>query len=193
MHSERGFYKHRSVPKRTAAAQGVNFMKKQWKTLEAWLKINNPALLADLKPPASDIHIRNLEQQLGVKLPTDFVECLKVHDGQRGAASPLFRDSNYLSSQSILDEWVIWKGLLDGGDFDGVKAEAGAGIQPVWWSPKWIPFTHNGTGDHLCLDLDPAVGGRVGQIITLWHDDGVRKKKADSFAQWFFEFIQQTV
>lgn len=168
-------------------------MKKHWEILETWLKANNPALLADLNPPASDANIQSLEQQLGVKLPADFVECLKVHDGQRGAASWLFQDSEFLSSQRILDEWAIWKDLLDGGDFDGAKAEPGAGIQPVWWSPKWLPFTYNGAGDHLCLDLEPASGGRTGQIITLWHDDGARKKKADSFAQWFSEFVQKTV
>ncbi|MGB3879375.1 MAG: SMI1/KNR4 family protein [Diaphorobacter nitroreducens] len=168
-------------------------MKKQWGRLEAWLRSNNPALLADLNPPASDADIQKLELQLGVELPTDFVGCLKVHDGQRGGAGCLFSDSEFLSSQRILKEWAIWKDLHDGGDFDDAEAESGTGIQPVWWSPKWIPFTYNGAGDHLCLDLDPAGGGRAGQVITLWHDDGSRKKKADSFAQWFAEFVDKTV
>lgn len=168
-------------------------MTNHWERLEAWLKANNPALLADLNPPASDFDIQNLERQLGVKLPTDFVECLKVHDGQRGAAGWLFQDAEFLSSQRILDEWAIWKGLLDGGDLDHTKAEPEAGIQSAWWNPKWIPFTYNGAGDHLCLDLDPASGGRAGQIITLWHDDGARKKKGDSFARWFSEFVDKTV
>jgi len=168
-------------------------MKRQWEKLETWLKTHNPALLADLNPPASDTDIQELEQKLGVTLPTDFVECLKVHDGQKGRADWLFSGSEFLSSQRILDEWSIWKDLLNGGDFDGTEAEPGAGIQPVWWSPKWIPFTYNGAGDHLCLDLDPASSGRAGQVITLWHDDGARKKKADSFIQWFTEFVDKTV
>ena len=168
-------------------------MKMQWERLEAWLKTNNSALLADLNPPASDADLQALEQQLAVKLPEDFVECLKVHNGQSGRADWLFSGSEFLSSQRILDEWAIWKDLLDGGDFDGAEAEPGAGIQPVWWSPKWIPFTYNGAGDHLCLDLDPASGGRAGQVIALWHDDGARKKTADSFAQWFAEFVDKTV
>lgn len=168
-------------------------MKQQWERLEAWLKANNPVLLADLNPPATNTEIRELEQKLGVTLPADFVEFLKVHDGQRGGSDWLFSGSEFLSSRRIIDEWAIWKDLLDGGDFDGAEAEPGAGIQPVWWSPKWIPFTYNGAGDHLCLDLDPASGGRAGQVITLWHDDGARKKKADSFAQWFAEFVDKTV
>ncbi|UVO16607.1 SMI1/KNR4 family protein [Stutzerimonas stutzeri] len=65
-------------------------MKQQWERLEAWLKTHNPALLDDLKPPASDVDIQELEQKLGVRLPEDFVECLKMHDGQKGGANGCF-------------------------------------------------------------------------------------------------------
>lgn len=167
-------------------------MKPQWERLEAWLKSHGPALLVDLNPPASDGDIRELEQALGVQLPADFVACLQVHDGQRGGAEGLFAGQEFLSCRRILSEWAIWKDLLDSGDFDGAQAEPGAGVQPVWWHPRWIPFTYNGAGDHLCLDLEPADGGQPGQVITLWHDDGARQKKADSFAQWFAAFVEQT-
>lgn len=168
-------------------------MNNQWERLESWLKTHNPALLADLNPPASDADIQELEQKLGVTLPADFVECLKVHNGQKGESDWLFSGSEFLSSRRIVDEWTIWKDLLAGGDFDGAEAEPGVGIQPAWWNLRWIPFTYNGAGDHLCLDLDPASGGQVGQVITLWHDDGARQKKADSFAQWFAEFVDKTL
>ena len=168
-------------------------MRQQWTRLEAWLKTHNPALLADLNPSASEADIQALERMVGVKLPMDFVECLKVHDGQKGAADWLFFGSEFLSLQRIMDEWVIWNELSHNGDFDDSEAASEAGIQPVWWSSKWIPFSYNGTGDHLCLDLDPVGGGRSGQVITFWHDDGARKKKADSFAQWFADFVDKTV
>jgi len=168
-------------------------MQKQWKRLEKWLDIHNPVLLADLNPPANDADIKLLEQELGIQLPVDFVECLRFHNGQRGKADWLFSGSEFLSSQRILDEWTIWKNLLESGEFDDTVADPEFGIQPLWWCSKWIPFTYNGAGDHLCLDLAPASGGIAGQIITLWHDDGKRKKKADSFAQWFAEFVDKTV
>ena len=167
-------------------------MKQQWARLEAYLKANKPALLADLVPPATDVELYELEHKLGVTLPADFVECLKIHNGQNGESEWLFSGSEFLSSRRILDEWSIWNSLLQNGDFVGAEPEAGFGIQPVWWSPKWIPFTYDGAGNHLCLDLDPISGGRVGQVITLWHDDGARKKKADSFALWFAEFVDKT-
>lgn len=168
-------------------------MKQQWARLEAHLRANNPAMLADLGSPATEAELYELEHKLGFSLPSDFAECLKIHNGQKGESEWLFSGSEFLSSQRIWDEWAIWKDLLDGGDLDGKEAESEVGIKSVWWSPMWIPFTYNGSGDHLCLDLDPTSQGQRGQVITLWHDDGARKKKADSFTQWFFEFIDNMV
>ena len=168
-------------------------MKQQWETLEAHLKTANPALLVDLNPSATRVEIRELEQELGATLPADFVECLSVHNGQKGDSDWLFAGSEFLSTRRILEEWTVWKNLLDRGHFDGAKAESDAYVKAVWWSPAWIPFTYNGAGDHLCVDLAPSSQGRSGQVITLWHDDGARKKKADSFAQWFAEFVNSTI
>ena len=38
--------------------------------------------------------------------------------------------------------------------------------------------------------MNPASQGLKGQIIAIWHDDGKRSIKADSFAQWFGTFTQ---
>lgn len=168
-------------------------MKLIWTRLETFLGATNPALLADLSPPATDSELYELECELGVALPADFVACLKIHNGQKGESEWLFAGSEFLSSRRILQEWVIWRDLMNSGDFDDVAAESGVSVKPVWWSPKWIPFTYNGAGDHLCLDLDPSNLGLSGQVITLWHDDGARKKEADSFAQWFARFVNQVV
>lgn len=40
-------------------------------------------------------------------------------------------------------------------------------------------------GDGLCIDLDPAPGGTVGQVIRRLHDDDRRERVAASFTQWF--------
>ena len=168
-------------------------MNQQWERLEHRLEAHNRRLLDDLNPPGSDASIQILEQKIGIKLPIDFVECLKVHDGQKGKQEGLFSGLEFLSSARILAEWMVWQRLFKNGDFDGLQAQSGAGVQSVWWNPRWIPFTYNGAGDHLCLDLDPASGGQVGQVIAIWHDDGARKKKANNFAQWFEMVVDQTV
>lgn len=166
-------------------------MKQAWKKLEAILYNTDPDLLADLAPPALHEEISNLERALGVSLPADFVACLKIHNGQQGVSQGLFEDYEFLSTSRILQEWSIWKELLDSGDFKGMKSFPQVGIRSDWWNPAWIPFAYNGAGDHFCLDLAPTGAGISGQIITLWHDDGTREKQADSFAQWFMKHIEK--
>jgi molybdopterin molybdotransferase len=65
-------------------------------------------------------------------------------------------------------------------------------VRSDWWNPCWIPFTHDGGGNHLCLDLDPAAGGAGGQVITLWHDGGARALAGSSFGEWFTRWRQGT-
>lgn len=167
-------------------------MKEQWLHLESNLKRSNPSLFEDLAPPATSSEINDLEKKLGVTLPKDFVECLKIHNGQYGHAEGLFSGLEFLSTKRILEEWTIWKGLFDYGDFNDLKSDSDKGINSKWWDMKWIPFTYNGSGDHLCLDLNPTEEGEIGQIITLWHDNGERKKKASSFSEWFICFTNKS-
>lgn len=163
-------------------------MHDSWKKLESWLAENWPEGLTALNPPASAEQISKLERQLEVKLPEDFVSCLKVHNGQSGY-SPILDGMEFLSSEEIYNQWFVWKDLLNSGDFKDISSEPEAGIKSDWWNPKWIPFTHNGGGDHLCLDLDPATSGSVGQIITMWHDMEARELKAKSFGQYFDAYV----
>lgn len=162
-----------------------------WDVLEACLSRSSPDVLADLNPPATDADVERLQHRLGVGLPADFVACLKVHDGQKGRSKWLFGDWEFLQSRRIAEEWSIWKRLLDAGDFEGMRAQTERGVKACWWSPHWIPFTGNGSGDHLCMDLDPDVGGHIGQVITFWHDNGRRRKESNSFGEWFAVFVER--
>jgi cell wall assembly regulator SMI1 len=167
-------------------------MKETWEKFEDWLSINWPDGLSALNPPATDAQIAELENKLAVKLPADFIACLKVHNGQNGYSS-IFEGGEFLSCADIFNQWSVWKGLLDGGDFEGISSEPQLGIKDDWWNAKWIPFTHNGCGDHLCLDLDPAASGAVGQIITMWHDEGSRAIDAQSFSAYFTTYVADVI
>lgn len=160
-----------------------------WAAFESWLSQHWPDGLKDLCPPATDEEIRNLETRLGVSLPSDFLEFLKIHNGQKGSAGGLFDNSEFLSTTAIIEQWKVWKDLLDSGDFNGYKSEPEAGVRDDWWNSKWIPFTHNGSGDHYCLDLAPSAVGQEGQIITMWHDMGTRAVEASSFKLWFAMYV----
>ena len=164
-------------------------MKEIWENFEGWLNKNFKAGFNDLNLPATDNEITQLEAAISTSLPQDFKAFLKIHNGQMSKAGWLIDGSELLSSERIADEWGVWNGLLSGGDFEGITSEPDTGIKNDWWNPKWIPFTYDGSGNHLCLDLDPAEAGNIGQVISMWHDDGERKIIAHSFAAWFQQYI----
>ena len=166
-------------------------MKDTWKRIEDWLRTNAPAILVTLQPGATDSQIQELEEYLSVKFPIDVKESYLIHNGQNGYDFGLVDGQEFLSLERIKDEWEVWKGLLDGGDFEGSGSEPDTGIKPDWWNEKWIPLTYDGWGNHYCLDLDPAEGGSVGQIITMWHDDVPRELLAGSFREWLKRFADK--
>jgi cell wall assembly regulator SMI1 len=159
-----------------------------WTCFETALKTKAPELLAALNPPASEASLNLLQDRLKCTLPADVLTCLRCHDGQQADTQPLFGPWAFLSCESIFDAWSFWKKQSERSDFNQEDTEPDAGVRAGWWNPQWIPFATNGSGDYLCLDLAPTGNGSVGQIITLWHDDGARKIEAQSFARWLSHF-----
>lgn len=160
-----------------------------WSRLDPWLADHPGDLPGGLNAGAGDEDVRSLEAALDIELPEDFIESLKIHNGQPGIAGDFFDGDSLLSSRDILNAWKVWHKLVVSGDFEDCSAEPDDGIKDDWYNLKWIPFTSNGAGDHLCLDLDPAEGGIVGQVIRVWHDDDQRTLVARSFREWLHRFV----
>ncbi len=155
-----------------------------------WLAANYEEGLHSLNPPATDQELEELQATLGYPLPPDLVNFLQVHNGQKSESGWLIDGQELLSSHRIIDEWKVWQGLLDSGDFDGITSEPQDGIKNSWWNKKWIPITYNGFGDHYCIDLDPAENGTSGQVITMFHDEGVRGLLSSSLDEWFKSYVE---
>lgn len=160
-----------------------------WSRLDPWLADHPEEIPSGLNAGAGDEDIRSLEAALGIELPEDFIESLKIHNGQPGIAGDFFDGDSLLSGRDILNAWKVWHKLVASGDFKDCSAEPDDGIKDDWYNLKWIPFTSNGAGDHLCLDFDPAEGGTVGQVIRVWHDDDQRTLVARSFREWLHRFV----
>lgn len=164
-----------------------------WRRIETWLKDNAPPLLNILQPGADDAQIADLEKFLCISWPEDVKSSYQIHNGQSTYSYGLIDGRELLSIERIKQEWSIWKELLDRGTFQDENgydrgSEPDIGIDNLWWSAKWIPLTYDGAGNHDCLDLSPAEGGSLGQIITMWHDDSERKIVAPSFRVWLKQY-----
>ena len=158
-----------------------------WQRIETWLTQNAPEVAAGLPPGATDAQIAEAERVLGVALPDDVRASYRRHDGQQAdpaVGGGFTEGGEFLSLARIVDEWQVWKDLLDDGTFEEFESAPDPGVRADWWNPRWVPITYDGTGNNLCLDLDPAPGGMTGQIITMWHDEEARSVVAASFGEW---------
>jgi len=155
-----------------------------WSRMEAWLSSNAPEVLASLQPGATGEAIAEAEAVMGIQFPEVVRQSYRIHDGQLSEGPWLADGRELLSLDRLLDEWRVWKDLLDGGDFDGMTSEPDDFIRNDWWNPAWIPLTYDGAGNHDCLDLAPSAIGSAGQMIDFYHDSAERTRLAGSFDEW---------
>ncbi|MEP6519247.1 SMI1/KNR4 family protein [Microcoleus vaginatus] len=165
-------------------------MKTIWNRIDSWLAANAPEILNNLQPGATHEAIKAAEQFLEIEFTEDVKSSYRIHNGQLEERYSVMPYWQFLCLEGMIGEWNSWKELLDTADFkeeDGNDygcASDGLIRTELWWNPKWIPIASNLSGDSLCLDLDPAPGGQVGQIIFMCHDDGYRGFIAKSLREW---------
>ncbi|MEW4369685.1 SMI1/KNR4 family protein [Paenibacillus kandeliae] len=131
-----------------------------------------------------------LEQTLAVSLPEPMKQLYSIHDGQEETLdiNILLRNLTFLSVQRIIETWQF---LQEEFDPDGWEPDAGDGVKPFLWNPRWIPFATNGAGDYVCIDTDPAADGVQGQVLYFWHDWESRTVEANDFFQFVEMCLQE--
>ena len=180
-----------------APAKSAGDVPTLWKRVDKALKANR-AGKPSLQKPATEAQIAGCEEALGVAFPPALQASFLVHNGQKAGADSLFPDEfanldaafSLLSLEDMVNEWRVWKKLVDAGEFAEQKGQPDAGIRPDWWNPKWLPFASDGGGDSLCIDLAPAKGGAVGQVIFHRHDAASRSIVAGDFPEFLQLFAE---
>jgi cell wall assembly regulator SMI1 len=165
------------------------------RTLEAWLAARAPALATALAAPAAPADIAHVEAIVGSALPADYRAFLALHDGQRfvagedhqGTLAPLFSGLDLLPLRIAADEYETI--TEEWGDEGPGEIQAIGPVRPLHKHTRWWPVTCVfGSSQYHCLDLDPAPGGAVGQVIFIADDDERRRVVAPSFAA-FLEML----
>ncbi|WP_162271783.1 SMI1/KNR4 family protein [Gemmata sp. SH-PL17] len=155
-------------------------IKDAWKRIARWYKVNVPADQFSLADGASAEAIAVAEAQLGLSFPQDLVASYHLHNGSNDCAVFLYGYA-YLSLSELVQQWGFWQKIIQDGGLGGVEPNCPEAIKRIWWNLKWIPFSHNGGGDHHCVDLDPAEGGAVGQVIQFNHEVGAHSLLGPDF------------
>jgi cell wall assembly regulator SMI1 len=158
---------------------------RSWKRIRDWWEENAPSRQT-FAPGATDSQLKKLESVLGVKLPKDFKASYREVNGNGG--SGILPSGMYLLSvDEVAQQWHSWCEVVGDQDEDEETPEAGP-FKDMTWNKKWIPFSHSGSGDHDCIDMDPGRGGKVGQVIDFSHEQGPLGVTAWSLGEWLSAF-----
>ncbi|MBW4679589.1 MAG: SMI1/KNR4 family protein [Microcoleus vaginatus WJT46-NPBG5] len=162
-------------------------MKIIWERIHNWLAANAPQVLESLKPGATDEEMYQAETFFGVKFPEDFKLSYRVHNGQKEESYCLFPYLDFLSLQSAIEISEKWQNCSDN-KFRCNPEDISEGIWNGWWNPNWIPVSMESNGACECVDLAPAAGGNVGQVIIVEWQEPTRRLIAPNFRVYLESF-----
>jgi cell wall assembly regulator SMI1 len=173
-----------------------------WRRLEAYLDAHAPAVLSSLNPPATDEQLAQAEAQLGVSFPDDLKESLRVCNGQTDSFHIVPAEFDPKRGTTIATwgellplERIVYDTLAER-EQNKNSQEWAYGLEydgPVRRDGNWscLCIVDPGSGDRIWLDLDPADGGRVGQVLSMCHDPPRLFVIATSYREWFEQLVNR--
>ena len=185
---------------------------KSWETILGWVQNNAPDATGNLRSPASEEQLAACESALGVELPKAFRHLYLLHDGEEEAGGACVLDNQHrlMPLEEIVEQaqtrrdfaeatekksFADWRADIE----DGLLAVSGP-VKALDYSPGWIQFTEtpfsfslSGKDYCRCIDLDPAPGGVVGQIIEIDETDLVYSIIADSFEEYLARYAVELI
>jgi cell wall assembly regulator SMI1 len=129
-------------------------------------------------------------KELADRIPEDVIKLYEVSDGEPFLPGveflSIFYSYEFLPIKSLIKQVEIWRGVQH-------DSEQG----PAWLRPKtqsvpvdaveltvysrgWLPFAHDGGGNHFAIDCSPGSSGVFGQIINFGRDEEVNFQWAPS-------------
>ncbi len=162
-------------------------MEEIWRSIDIWLQKNAPRVFSDLLPGAASDEIESIELELKFPLPEDFKTSLTIHDGQDGRFR-LVEPWELIPTNGLVSESQQMIGIFRERQ-DYLTIETLGSVKPMIWNEGWIPFAADGAGNLCCLDLDPDMGGSVGQVIHWASDPPYVEVIAPSYRAWLEQFL----
>lgn len=175
-------------------------MQKLLTQLEAALQAQTPALSAKFADAATEAEIRDAEEKLKVRFPADLRAFLLCANGQKTPEGfypegsfvvPRIRFSSeidcvsawgyFLQLDKIVEQTLCYRELAEMGDTDEYRKFFG----PVKAHHNHILITGADDPVSIALDLDPADGGHVGQVVTINDQPDVTAFLAPSLSFFF--------
>jgi cell wall assembly regulator SMI1 len=165
--------------------------------LDAWFAANLPADDYNFNPPATVAEIAAFEDVVDFRMPHSYRQLYRWHDGENDDRRGHLYGLPLLPLHAAAEEWKAWAKVLAGLGGNRYAIPGGSwprdAVDPAYINPRWIPLTHDGSGNHIGLDFDPWPGGRVGQVILFGRDEDVKAVLAESlgrFLHWIVDLLE---
>ena len=162
-------------------------------TLKDKIHLILPELVAELNPPATPTQIDEVASQLPFAFPDELRQLYGVHDGEANERG-LFFGLPLVALTTALDDWQVWADLAseDFSDMDERIISVPKGhIKKIYASTHYFPFSNDGGGNNIAVDLDPNREGTKGQIINIGSDESTRYVIAPSLEDFLAFCIYQ--
>ncbi len=170
-----------------------------WQRLEAWATANAPVMLSELRGPAEPDALARFEAESGLVLPEGLRASLLLHDGEEGSHyCCAWADAGELfGTTEMLEHWRRMQQMADEPDPEEIAENMREGLieveGPVWavaCHKAWIPFMALNGGD-VCwhVDLEPAPGGTVGQVIEVDLECAQWRVRSPSFEAFLADYV----
>lgn len=179
-------------------------MQELWNRLETYFAKHAPKVLESLNAPATDDEISRAEAEMELQMPEDVRVSLRIHDGQRELQkdAPAIIPAEYseakgttiatfgelLPLQRVVSATINAKQSMPVQEWLEMFQYSGPVRRDGMW--RWLVIVDPGTGDQLALDLNPAPGGNVGQVISISQDPGLAVV-ASSYRAWFEQLVER--
>ncbi|KAL1710074.1 hypothetical protein EV121DRAFT_193610 [Schizophyllum commune] len=179
-----------------------------WNRLRLWLQREYPELGDTLNFGILPQDLAQIEMQFGFALPAVVRESYLITDGQEaessvGCSLGLFFGLSLLPMEEVLDEWRFWR-EVDDDPTTGANPRLREMMQsiPTGWIRKeysqrgWIPLIADRAGNYVGVDLNPAEGGKPGQVIVFGRDFDTkvvlwRGEGQAGWANWLASFVDE--
>jgi cell wall assembly regulator SMI1 len=184
-----------------------------WKRIEAWLDAHLPPYKHTLRPGLSKKDLAKFEKAVGMPLPEDVRQSLRIHDGQCHLPDDVFDalfdetpekappsligvifGEELLDLESALREWRRWAKVgeenWDEMEWSQTSTPEGA-VQRCYTTRGWIPLGALTHSDYFGVDLNPGPNGVVGQVVNFGRDEENKYVLATSWAQFLSDVADE--
>jgi cell wall assembly regulator SMI1 len=165
--------------------------------LDAWYTSHLSPSRYVFNPPATEPELDAFGRLVGLQMPRAYRQLYLWHDGENDDRWGHIYGLPLLPLNEAGSQWRAWADVLTEFDGDRYRISGAAwpegAIDPAYINPRWIPLTHDGSGNHIGIDFDPWPRGRVGQIILFGRDEDVKVVLAESlgtFLEWIAGLLE---